>query len=58
MKTSIKRKVIIATIIVLFAVTTFYTPPAYSSELTANEKATAFLSSVVGLDLAKYSLTK
>jgi hypothetical protein len=46
-------------VITVFAVATTNTPPVDSSEseLTAEDKATKFLSSVVGLDLTKYTLT-
>jgi hypothetical protein len=50
--------VIAATVIAIFAVVTANMLPANSAELTASDKATEFLSSVVGLDLAKYTLTK
>jgi hypothetical protein len=60
MKTTKKRAAIVATIITLVAIATVNMPHAYSAEaeLTANEKATEFLTSVVGLNLAKYNLTK
>jgi len=63
-----KKVVIVAIIIALFAVAIVYMPREYSAEtevadseevgLTASEKGTEFLSNVVGLDLAKYNLTK
>ena len=46
----------VAAIIALFAVSTVGMPPVASVELTAEDKATAFLSSVVGLDMTKYTL--
>jgi hypothetical protein len=51
-----KRVVMVAVIIALFSVATVPMSPAYSAELTASDKATEFLSSVVGLDLTKYTL--
>jgi hypothetical protein len=56
MKLITKKVAIIAVIIALFAVTMVHMPPGYSAELTADDKATEFLSSVVGLDLTKYTL--
>jgi hypothetical protein len=49
--------VIAAAVITIFAVATADMRPADSPELTADDKATEFLSSVVGLDLTKYALT-
>jgi len=49
--------VVVSLVIGGFAVVVSNVPPADSAELTADEKALEFLSSVVGLDLAKYTLT-
>jgi hypothetical protein len=57
MKSTTKRVAITATIIALFAVSTVHIPPAYSADLTADDRATKFLTSVVGLNLTKYTLT-
>jgi hypothetical protein len=57
MKTNIKRATIVTTIIALLAFSTVNLSPANSSELTAEDKTIEFLSSVVGIDLAKYTLT-
>ena len=46
-----------STVITIIAVATTDMPTVDSSELTAEDKATKFLSSVVGLDLTKYTLT-
>jgi hypothetical protein len=56
MRSIIKRVAMVATITALLAVATVHMPPAYSSDFTANDKTTEFLSSVVGLDLTKYTL--
>ena len=56
MKPSIKRVAIVAMIIALFAVSTVHVLPVYSAELTADDKANEFLTSVVGLDLTKYTV--
>lgn len=56
MKPSIKRVVLVATLIAIFAVATPHVHLAYSSETTAENKLSAFLSGVVGLDLTKYTL--
>lgn len=45
-----------STVITIFAVETADMHPVDSSELTAEDKATKFLSSVVGLDLTEYAL--
>jgi hypothetical protein len=58
MTSLIKRVVLVAALIVMFAVATAQTPPAYSSESTAEDKVSDFLSSVVGLDLTKYTLVQ
>ncbi|MEM2098923.1 MAG: hypothetical protein QXU99_04155 [Candidatus Bathyarchaeia archaeon] len=51
-----KRTTIVAAIIALFAVSIVGMLPDASAEITAHDKAIEFLSSVVGLDLAKYVL--
>jgi hypothetical protein len=51
------RSTIISMIVFMTLIITL-TPPVYSTELSASDKATEFLSSVVGIDLAKYNLTK
>jgi hypothetical protein len=56
MRSIIKRTVLIAAIIAIFAVSTIHMTPVYSSESTANDKLSKFLSTVVELDLTKYSL--
>lgn len=50
------RRSTIISIIVFMTLMITLTPPVYSTELSASDKATEFLSSVVGLDLAKYTL--
>jgi len=56
MKSATKRVVVGVVIIALFAVATVHMPSVYSAELTADDKLVEFLSSVVGLDLTKYTL--
>jgi hypothetical protein len=55
MRSIIKRVVLVAAIITIFTVTTVHMPTVYSSESTAEDKLSGFLSSVVGLDLTKYA---
>lgn len=57
MRLFIKGAAMVVTIIALFVASTVGMPPVASAELTAEEKALEFLSSVVGIDLAKYTLT-
>jgi hypothetical protein len=56
MKSITKRLVISTALIAIFASTTTQMPIAYSSESTLEAKQFDFLSNVVGLDLAKYTI--
>lgn len=56
MKSIIKRVLLATVLIAMFATTTMQMPIAYSSESTVEDKHFNFLSSVVGLDLTKYTI--